>query len=230
MTKSATAYHSINPDEFHTHQKLLKLITRGESVLEVGCATGYMSQALLDKGCTIEAIEIDPFLASQAHKKGIRVYTGDATYVLKKMEKGKKYDVILFADVLEHMADPHACLAQSLNHLKKNGRIIVSLPNIANIAVRLNLLSGNFDYQEWGIMDKTHLKFFTRDSFNRLVSSLSLKIKYFDAVAGLDQLLLYRITLAPIVFRVKLLRQLEYQITKKFPTLLALQFIYVLKK
>ena len=84
---------------------------------------------------------------------------------------GKLFDRVLLLDVLEHLRNPEQILRQSHEVLKPDGLLIVSLPNIANIHVRLMLLFGRFDYAERGIMDKTHLRFFTRKTARRMLES-----------------------------------------------------------
>ena len=73
---------------------------------------------------------------------------------------------MVFGDVLEHLRDPLAVLMEFTESLKDDGVVIISLPNIANIYVRLNLLIGRFDYQDRGILDRTHIRFFTREAFD----------------------------------------------------------------
>lgn len=84
--------------------------------------------------------------------------------------------MIVYGDVLEHLSDPARVLA-SLNHsLREDGIVIVSVPNVAHIWVRLQLLLGRFDYADRGILDRTHLRFFTRRSFLRLLAEAKLAL------------------------------------------------------
>jgi hypothetical protein len=85
---------------------------------------------------------------------------------------------------LEHLKYPSQVLNQFSNFLKEDGHIIISLPNVANWRIRFNLLTGNFDYQSYGILDEGHLRFFTEKSAKKLLSESGLKISNFDITVG----------------------------------------------
>ena len=87
-----------------------------------------------------------------------------------------EFDYMLFADILEHLRDPISVLRRSLPSLKESGKIIVSIPNVANIVIRLSLLFGRFDYAERGILDKSHLQFYTLASLRRMMDEASCRI------------------------------------------------------
>lgn len=89
----------------------------------------------------------------------------------------RAFDVVVCADVLEHLPDPAAVLDRVRGWIAPGGRLFVSLPNVANVAVRLSLLAGRFEYAEAGILDRTHLRFFTRRSALRLVESAGFRIR-----------------------------------------------------
>lgn len=225
--KNKLLYHFFNKDPFHTHMKILKRVSPKTKVLEIGSATGYFSQELLKKGCQVTAVENDKKAVQIARKnKKVKTIYGDVNFINKYFSSSEKFDYIILADVLEHLIDPEQVLIKLKKYLKSNGKLLISLPNIANYAIRLKVLSGNFDYQEYGILDKTHLHFFTKDTSGELLTTAGLKIKHFDVVAGFEVSELYRKTLGRLVFRVLPLRYLEYYLTKIFPNLFALEFIY----
>jgi SAM-dependent methyltransferase len=87
-----------------------------------------------------------------------------------------RYDYVLFGDVLEHLKDPLSSLIQAKKLLLPGGKIFVSIPNIAHISIRLELLLGDFEYEETGILDNTHLKYFTKRSFEVLVKNAGLSV------------------------------------------------------
>ena len=89
----------------------------------------------------------------------------------------RTFDVVVCADVLEHLDDPAAVLARVRRWLSPRGVLFVSLPNVANVAIRLALLAGRFEYAEAGILDRTHLRFFTRRSARRLVENAGFRIR-----------------------------------------------------
>lgn len=145
-------------------------------VLDVGCSSGTLGQVLIkQKGCTVDGIETVHEDAIKASRKLRKVYelnveTGDLSVV-----KGK-YDVIIFADVIEHLVDPVKTLKKIQKYLKKGGVIIFSIPNMAHVSIRLSLLEGKFDYTETGLLDKTHLHFYTYRQIMRTFSEAGLKI------------------------------------------------------
>jgi len=139
-------------------------------VLEFGCATGYMTEVLKNRlGCTVVGIEIDRDAAALAEQHAERVIVGDAETIDYAAElAGEEFDVVLFADVLEHLKEPDDVLRRVRPFVAENGVVIASVPNIAHASVRLALLGGEFRYREWGLLDDTHLRFFTRASLQDL--------------------------------------------------------------
>jgi hypothetical protein len=139
-------------------------------VLEFGCATGYMTEVLKNRlGCTVVGIEIDRDAAALAEQYAERVIVGDAETIDYAAElAGEEFDVVLFADVLEHLKEPADVLRRVRPFVAENGVVVASIPNIAHASVRLALLGGEFRYREWGLLDDTHLRFFTRASIQDL--------------------------------------------------------------
>jgi len=112
-----------------------------------------------------------------------KVHVGFLTSEL--IEEVGRVDVVLLADVLEHVAAPHGLLVKSREALRPGGSVIVSVPNIAHWSIRANLLRGHFDYQESGIMDATHLRWFTRETLFSLVRCAGFEVTYYGGTAGL---------------------------------------------
>jgi 2-polyprenyl-3-methyl-5-hydroxy-6-metoxy-1,4-benzoquinol methylase len=161
-------YHSKNT--FSTHSHILELIGKDKTVLDVGCNKGYIGEHA-DKTNTFYGLEYDEVALKIA--KGI--YTDVQQYDLNNLKKVdfkvQKFDVIIFADVLEHVLYPDQVLEYFKTYLADGGYIVISLPNIANWQVRLNMLFGKFDYTETGIMDRTHLHLYTFKSAQKLAAS-----------------------------------------------------------
>lgn len=166
----AFKYTEYQADPGSTHSKVVSLVPPATRVLEFGCATGYMSEVLKSKlGCTVTGVEISPEAAALAEQHTERVIVGDAEKIDYAAElAGEEFDVILFADVLEHLKEPGDVLRRVRPFVAENGVIIASIPNIAHGSVRLALLGGEFRYREWGLLDDTHLRFFTRSSIQDL--------------------------------------------------------------
>lgn len=173
---SATHY-MLDPFGNSSHQIILREVPANTRVLDVGCASGYVAAHLrAQHGCSVVGIEQDPVAAAVARSVCNQVYVGDALTV-EIPEQASTFDVLLFADVLEHTACPQLVLDRFLAHLQPGGRVILSLPNVAYWTIRAQLLLGRFEYQDKGILDRTHLRFFTLASAKQLVQAAGLRIE-----------------------------------------------------
>ncbi len=155
-------------------------IKPGTTVLDFGCATGYFGKYLKDnKGCTVYGVEIsDDIKEAKKVLDGVYSFDLDGDWPAKIYER--QYDYLFYGDVIEHLKDPGKVLEKSKALLKKNGLVFISTPNVAHISVRLELISGNFEYEPMGILDNTHLKYFTKKSLTDLISSAGYKLKSID--------------------------------------------------
>lgn len=161
-----------------THNLVTDLVPEGGRVLEFGCATGYMSRVLRERrGCTVVGVELVPEAAEQAERWCERVIVGDAEILDYETLLGEdRFDAITFADVLEHLRDPGELLRRVRPFLDEDGAVIASIPNIAHGNVRLALLAGEFRYRQTGLLDDTHLRFFTRDGVRELFEQAGLYV------------------------------------------------------
>ena len=149
--------------------KVVRLVGERKRVLELGCATGYMSRVLQERGCSVVAFEIDPGMAERAAVFCERVIVGDIEQLDLALELGEdRFDVVVAGDFLEHLKDPLPLLQTLRNYLRPEGYVVASVPNIAHASVRLALLGGWFPYSELGLLDRTHLRFFTRETIEKL--------------------------------------------------------------
>lgn len=136
----------------------------GRSFLDIGCGEGGLGRVLKDRGsCTMVGIEMDPEAAARAARHYDRVYTADVDRFSAPFE-AETFDHLICADILEHLKDPWGVLARFRPALRRNGTLAASIPNIGNVETLCLLLQGRFDYEDWGIMDQSHLRFFTRHS------------------------------------------------------------------
>ncbi len=166
---------TVDPDGDSSHAATLDIVGYNKRVLEVGCATGYFTKALKDRGCQVVGIEMDPDAAAIAEKWAERVVVGDldAGTLWEELE-GEQFDVITFGDVLEHLRDPLATIRASVKFLKSSGIVAVSVPNIAHGDVRMALLKGEFPYHDTGLLDRTHIQFFTKRNLENLIREAGL--------------------------------------------------------
>lgn len=169
------------------HSVIARLIGKSKTVLDVGCNEGYLGRAA-DMSNQFFGIDFAKPAVAQAKKSYEGAYVYDLNRLTPLVWKRQKYDVIVFADVLEHLIDPVSTLRFfTKNYLKQNGRIIISLPNIANWQIRLQLLTGSFTYTQTGILDRTHLHFYTYISSQQLLAAAGLhctKVQFGSTLFG----------------------------------------------
>jgi len=168
------------PDTYSSHSRILRAIVsfakeRKLKILDVGCATGFLARELQKRGHEVIGIEIDKEAAKEAKKYCSKVIVESADSPKIQFPK-ESFDVIIFGDVLEHLPDPPSVLSRYKHFLKSDGLISISTSNVANWYVRVNLLFGRFEYEEKGIMDKTHLRFYTRKSLKKIIKGAGLHI------------------------------------------------------
>ena len=207
---------------------------RGLDVLDVGCGYATTSQHLA--GNRVTGIESSAEAVEVARTRIARVVQRD----LQDVDPGLgTFDVIIFADVLEHLAWPVGVLKKYLALLKPNGSVIVSLPNVGLWSVRLQHLLGSFEYEETGVLDRTHLRFFTRRSALRMLDEAGLRVVKRTYNPGLVR------PFVPLVKKVmggsepgsileskpyqlylKTVHPIEYAFSRVWPGMLAFQMIF----
>lgn len=161
--------------ENNAHSFVLAMVGSNKRVLEAGCASGHVSEILSARGCTVVGIEIDPLVAQTAEQWTERVVIGDLDHgILWDELAGETFDVILFGDVLEHLKDPLGTLRESIKHLRPEGTVVMSIPNIAHADIKIALINGRFPYSESGLLDSTHIHFFTKDTLLELIRDAGL--------------------------------------------------------
>ncbi|MEE9338679.1 MAG: glycosyltransferase [Methylococcaceae bacterium] len=158
---------SLNTAEMNdSHMGLASRIKPKQKVLELGCSSGYLSKFLKEElACRVVAVDINRHAIEQAREFCDKVIVADLDNEawLKDIE-GETFDVVLCADVLEHLKSPVQLLSSLKPFLHSESRLLASVPNVAHASIRLELLMGHFDYESLGLLDETHLHFYTRDS------------------------------------------------------------------
>jgi len=152
-------------------------------VLDVGCGFGSLSAVIQQKkGYTTWGIEINEDAVSIACKRITKVIQADLTDMetVASLIGDIKFDYVVFSDVLEHLPDPHTVLRAYIDFLKQGGVVLVSVPNVAVWSNRLAFLFGKFEYSDTGVMDRTHMRFFTFRTARVLVEGAGCKIRKID--------------------------------------------------
>lgn len=176
-------YGPQKPRPFEAQGMILKHIAKGSRVLDVGCGTGSMLSLLAQhRGAELVGLEPEADRAAIAREEGFDVREEALSPQL--LDDIGTFDVVLFADVIEHLAAPVGILELAQRFLRKDGRILASIPNVAHWSVRLGLLAGRFDYQPYGILDATHLRWFTERTVRQVFACANLEIETLAMSAG----------------------------------------------
>lgn len=202
-------YETFNPYIF-------ACIPKGTKVLDIGCAIGLLGKKLRQEKDPefLAGIESDPGMAREAKKFYDQVVVADIESKKSLPFKKEVFDVIVCGDILEHLKDPLSVLKNLTRYLSEEGFFLISVPNVAFASIRLSLLFGRFDYNpDGGLLDETHLRFFTHRSLVNLLKKAGLKIVF---VRGYN-------LVRPRFFFLKVLGAL-------FPNLFSIQFLVKAKK
>ncbi len=174
--------YSIKTDPYSSHSIILHWIHlnpwRNKKIVEIGVAEGIIGKMEEARDYQLIGIEINEEWADKARKYYDEVIVGD----IQNLETDVfiNADCVIMADVLEHLPTPQLTLNRLVNQISENCSVIISVPNIANIWVRINLVLGKFDYSDRGILDKTHLHFFTKKTFLKMIYEANLTIEKLD--------------------------------------------------
>jgi methionine biosynthesis protein MetW len=176
-------YEGHTNDPHEAAGMIATLLPQNKRVLDVGCGTGSMSRLLVDlRGVQLVGLEPDLTRVQKARARGLDVRQG----ILDEATASAlgQFDAVVFADVLEHLPDPWSALKLAHRVLAPNGVVVASVPNVAHWSVRWELLWGRFDYQSCGLMDATHLRWFTERSLRKLFESAGYRVDHVQPTAG----------------------------------------------
>jgi 2-polyprenyl-3-methyl-5-hydroxy-6-metoxy-1,4-benzoquinol methylase len=185
----------------------------GRKILDVGCGEGTLGGRLKAAGAAeVVGIELNASAAEVAAGRLDLVVCGDARDAVIPHEPGH-FDYLVFADTLEHMPDPESVLRRLLPLLGDGGRVVVSVPNMRFLPVLLRLAFDRWSYRDSGIRDRTHLRIFTRRSFERMLREQGLEVerlnrnyRLFEDQSDIGRLgalatRIVRRTVAPLLFK-----------------------------
>ena len=168
--------YQLKGDRHSSHALILDRLGegRGRRLLDVGAADGFLAERLAKQGWDVTALEGDPVLADRARERCRHVVVADLERAVPVLTG--PFDAIVYGDILEHLSDPLGVLIAMNRSATPRAVIIVSLPNVAHVWVRLSLLFGRFDYVSRGILDRSHLRFFTRRTVLELLGRAGLTV------------------------------------------------------
>ncbi|MEM1334766.1 MAG: class I SAM-dependent methyltransferase [Actinomycetota bacterium] len=161
-------------DRNHPNALALQLIGHDRRVLELGCATGFVTEHLVAAGNQVVGVEFDESAAAEARAVATRVHHLDLDQERVTDVEAARFDVLYAGDVLEHLRDPLATLTDALTLVDDGGDVVLSIPNAAHGDVRLHLLEGRVEYADTGLLDRTHLRWFTRASLRSMLDDAGL--------------------------------------------------------
>ena len=174
----------IDPDASDSLAKLVRMIPPGSTVLDVGTGTGALGKYLSSSAsCVVDGVNscAEEVELGKSGYRVLRLADIDREPIQKLFE-GQSYDYIVCADVLEHLREPGRLLAGLVDLLKPHGSVLISIPNIGYLGVVANLLAGEFHYTQEGLLDSTHLHFFTRKSLLEFLAKHGFKAVQLDYV------------------------------------------------
>lgn len=220
-------HYPLKESKGSSHYYVTRMVGAGQDVIDIGCGEGYLAAVLKKLNNRITGIDVLPAASETSSLDGY--YSADLdngiSTVVRQLS-GQRFTRAILLDVLEHLKKPETILDECHDVLERDGQLIISVPNVANIAVRLSLLFGQFNYTERGILDKTHLRFFTRKTARKMVESRGYEI--------LEE----QMTVIPIELickmpaRTRLMRSLNFALrvlTRMAPSLFGYQIMFVVR-
>ena len=175
--------HEIDPNGGSAAARLARLVAPGQRVLELGTGPGTVTRILHSKGCKVTGVEMDPetlAMCAPFCERSLQANLEDPNWHASLA--GEKFDVVLCADVLEHLRDPRPLLTLLQQFLNDTGCVLMSLPNATHLSVVASLMVGRFPYQSKGLLDNTHLRFFGRDDIDALLRECGLVWQRWETV------------------------------------------------
>ena len=174
MSTEHYAWKEIPGSSHDLLRRRIRSLPPGRRLLDLGAAGGHLGRAVRDRCAYLAGVEPDPALPSEC-REGYDDWR--STDALSAGAWDAPFDVVVCGDVLEHLPRPEALLGRIREWLAPGGTLLVSLPNVANVTVRAALLLGQFPYADRGILDRTHLRFYTRRSARRLLEDAGFRVE-----------------------------------------------------
>lgn len=164
--------------------RVVQLVGHNRRVIDVGCGPGVVASRLAQRGCEITIVDSDREALRLASGHARRAYCLDLNDPAwtERLERGERYDVVILSDVLEHLVDPDAVLQGAVQLLADGGHVVLSLPNISHNGIVATLWQSNFKYSETGLLDRTHVRFYSAHDIEPLLERASLVLEHVEFV------------------------------------------------
>jgi len=221
-------HYPVKHSKDSSHDYARRLVGTNQEVLDIGCGEGVLASEIKRNGNRVTGIDVLPEVEHQSELE--EYFSADLDNGIQPVIRalnGKRFDRVLLLDILEHLRRPEDLLAECQEVLGRDGQLIVSLPNVANITVRFLLLFGRFNYTERGLLDRTHLRFFTRKNARRLLEQSGYKIIRQEATVMPIELVL---NLSPQNVALRFSNRVLAFLTRLMPGLLGYQTVLVARR
>lgn len=223
--KEYFVHYPVKESRRSSYEYFKRWIGTNKTVLDVGCGEGFFSSDVVESGNRVVGVDMIP-VSRNANVMLDFVQAdlddGFSEAVTRRLA-AHRFDRILLQDILEHVRRPENVLRQCEALLNDAGQVLISVPNVANVTVRLSLLFGRFEYQERGILDRTHVRFFTRSSARRFIEAAGYDILHEKASVMPVEL---AFGLSPTNPAMKLANSALAVLTRLFPAFFGYQLLY----
>ncbi len=221
-------HYPIKHSRDSSHDYARRMVGSNQEVLDIGCGEGVLASEIKQNGNRVTGIDLLPRVEHQGVLE--QYFSADLEHGIQPVIQalgGKRFDRVLLLDILEHLRRPEDLLTECQDVLRRDGQLIVSLPNIANITVRAMLLFGRFNYTERGLLDRTHLRFFTRKTARLLLEENGYRILREEATVMPIELVL---NLSPESLALRFCNRVLALMTRMLPGLLGYQIVLVARQ
>jgi 2-polyprenyl-3-methyl-5-hydroxy-6-metoxy-1,4-benzoquinol methylase len=221
-------HYPIKHSPHSTHTIVQSLVGHADRILDLGCGNGFLDVELKQQSAQRRITGVDSLSQPEKAEVFDRYITADLdldTDRIREALTGERFRTVLLLDILEHLKKPEDLLSACKEWIDREGVVIVSVPNVAHLWVRLQLLLGRFDYQERGILDRTHLRFFTRKTMREMVRGCGFRIVKETATIAPVELATGLSSRNPLV---RLYHLLSGALARVWPSMFGYQLVLVL--